>query len=78
MVVISDFESEWNSEKDIYQSEYGEESTIARIYAYHNNRASIHAISKMIPILTRTVLGHHQDTSTGAYNEDLLYHKIMN
>ncbi|MBO1265895.1 GNAT family N-acetyltransferase [Proteiniclasticum sp. SCR006] len=51
--------------------------TIARIYVYSNNSASLHAIGKMDFIHAGTVLRHHKDPSTGAYIDDLIYHKIL-
>lgn len=51
--------------------------TIARIYVYSDNTASVNAIKKLDFIHAGTVLRHHKDPSTGAYIDDLIYHKIL-
>lgn len=51
--------------------------TIARIYVYSNNMASIKAIKKLDFTHAGTVLRHHKDTSTGKYIDDLIFHKIL-
>ena len=51
--------------------------TIARIYVYSNNIASINAIKKLNFTHAGTVLRHHRDVSTGEYIDDLIFHKIL-
>jgi ribosomal protein S18 acetylase RimI-like enzyme len=51
--------------------------TIARIYVYSNNTASINAIKKLDFIHAGTVLKHHKDLITGEYIDDLIFHKIL-
>ncbi len=51
--------------------------TIARVYVYSNNKASINAVKKLDFIHAGTVLRHHKDMLTGEYIDDLIYHKIL-
>lgn len=51
--------------------------TIARIYVYSNNKSSVNAIRKLNFIHAGTVLRHHKDPSTGAYIDDLIFHRIL-
>ena len=51
--------------------------TIARIYVYSNNSASLNAIKKLDFIHAGTVLRHHKDVTTGVYIDDLIFHKIL-
>lgn len=51
--------------------------TIARIYVYSDNNASLHAIEKLGFTLGGKVLMHHLDVKTGLYVDDIIYHKIL-
>lgn len=51
--------------------------TIARIYVYSNNKASLGAIRKLDFVHAGTVLRHHKDLDTGEYVDDLIFHKIL-
>jgi len=51
--------------------------TIARIYVYSNNNASLNAIRKLDFLHAGTVLRHHKDLDTGEYIDDLIFHKIL-
>lgn len=51
--------------------------TIARIYVYSDNIASINAVRKLNFTHAGTVLRHHRDASTGNYIDDLIFHKIL-
>ncbi|ERJ11379.1 GNAT family N-acetyltransferase [Haloplasma contractile] len=51
--------------------------TIARIYVYSNNKASINAIKKLDFVHAGTVLRHYMDPLTGDYVDDLIFHKIL-
>jgi ribosomal protein S18 acetylase RimI-like enzyme len=51
--------------------------TIARIYVYSNNLASLNAVKKLDFIHAGTVLRHHKDSLTGEYIDDLIFHKVL-
>jgi ribosomal protein S18 acetylase RimI-like enzyme len=51
--------------------------TIARIYVYSDNLASLSAVKKLGFNHSGTVLKHHMDFSTGEYVHDLIFHKIL-
>lgn len=51
--------------------------TIARIYVYSNNKASLSAIRKLDFVHAGTVLRHHKDLETGEYVDDLIFHKLL-
>lgn len=51
--------------------------TIARIYVYSDNKASLSAIKKLDFVHGGTVLRHHKDSETGEYVDDLIFHKIL-
>ncbi len=51
--------------------------TIARIYVYSNNKASIRAIGKLSFTHAGTVVRHHKDPRTGEYHDDLIFHRIL-
>lgn len=51
--------------------------TIARIYVYSNNKASLNAIRKLDFVHSGTVLRHHKDLDTGEYIDDLIFHKVL-
>ena len=50
--------------------------TIARIYVYSDNQASLNSIQKLDFTLAGTVLRHHR-LETGEYIDDLIYHKVL-
>ncbi len=50
---------------------------IARIYVYSNNHASLNAVKKLGFVHSGTVLRHHRDLVTGAYVDDLIFHKVL-
>ena len=51
--------------------------TIARIYVYSDNEASLNAVRKLGFIHAGTVLRHHKDVKTGEYIDDLIFHKLL-
>ncbi len=51
--------------------------TIARIYVYSDNSASLHAIEKLGFTLAGKVLMHHIDLKTGLYVDDIIFHKML-
>ncbi|MCD4713468.1 MAG: GNAT family N-acetyltransferase [Clostridiales bacterium] len=51
--------------------------TIARIYVYSDNSASLHAIEKLGFTLGGKVLMHHMDLKTGLYVDDIIFHKML-
>ena len=51
--------------------------TIARIYVYSNNTASLNAIKKLDFIHAGTIIRHHRISETGEYVDDLIFHKIL-
>lgn len=51
--------------------------SIARIYVYSNNHASLNAVKKLGFVHAGTVLQHHMDQATGDYVDDLIFHKIL-
>jgi len=51
--------------------------SIARIYVYSNNIASINAIKKLDFVHGGTILRHHRNRETDAYVDDLIFHKIL-
>lgn len=51
--------------------------TIARIYVYSNNLASVNAVKKLDFIHAGTVLRHHKDSLTNEYIDDLIFHKVL-
>jgi ribosomal protein S18 acetylase RimI-like enzyme len=51
--------------------------TIARIYVYSDNKASLHAVEKLGFTLGGKVLMHHLDVKSGQYVDDLIFHKIL-
>lgn len=51
--------------------------TIARIYVYSNNKASINSIKKLDFIQAGTVLRHHMDLDTGEFVDDYIFHKLL-
>lgn len=52
--------------------------TIARIYIYSNNEASLNAIRKLNFVQSGAVLRHHLDIASGEFVDDLIFHKILN
>jgi ribosomal protein S18 acetylase RimI-like enzyme len=51
--------------------------TIARIYVYSNNKASLNAVKKLGFVHAGTVLRHHLDLITGEYVDDVIFHKLL-
>ena len=51
--------------------------TIARIYIYSDNRASLNAVRKLGFIHAGTVFRHHRNLKTGEYVDDLIFHKLL-
>lgn len=51
--------------------------TIARIYVYSNNTASLNAIKKLDFIHAGTIKRHHRSSETDEYVDDLIFHKIL-
>lgn len=51
--------------------------TIARIYVYSDNKASLNAVKKLNFIHAGTVLQHHKDLETGEFVDDLIFHKLL-
>lgn len=51
--------------------------TIARIYVYSDNTASVNSIRKMDFTPSGAVLRHHRDLTTGTYIDDLIFHKLL-
>jgi ribosomal protein S18 acetylase RimI-like enzyme len=51
--------------------------TIARIYVYSDNKASLRAVEKLGFILSGKVWMHHLDVSTNTYVDDLIFHKKL-
>lgn len=51
--------------------------SIARIYVYSNNTASINAIKKLDFTHAGIILRHHRNFETGRYVNDLIFHKIL-
>ncbi len=51
--------------------------TIARIYVYSDNEASLNAVRKLGFIHAGTILRHHKNVKTGEYIDDLIFHKLL-
>lgn len=51
--------------------------TIARIYVYSDNQASLSAVRKLGFIHAGTVLRHHKSLKSGEYVDDLIFHKLL-
>ncbi len=51
--------------------------TIVRIYVYSDNDSSVGAVRKLGFIHAGTVLRHHKNLKTGAYVDDLIFHKLL-
>ncbi|MBE0449724.1 MAG: hypothetical protein IBX70_02640 [Clostridia bacterium] len=51
--------------------------TIARIYVYSDNKASLHAVEKLGFALGGKVLMHHLNVKSGHYVDDIIFHKIL-
>lgn len=51
--------------------------TIARIYVYSDNKASLHVVEKLGFTLGGKVLMHHMDLKSGLYVDDIIFHKTL-
>lgn len=54
-----------------------EDITIARIYVYSDNKASINSVKKLDFLHAGSVIRHHKNLDTGEYIDDLIFHKIL-
>lgn len=51
--------------------------SIARIYVYSDNTASVNSIRKLNFTPSGAVLRHHKNLATGKYIDDLIFHKLL-
>lgn len=51
--------------------------SIARIYVYSDNHASLKVVKKLGFVHSGTVLMHHFDQASGEYVDDLIFHKVL-
>ena len=51
--------------------------SIARIYVYSDNKASINTVKKLDFVHAGSVLRHHKDLDCGEYVDDLIFHKVL-